>query len=56
MPIANGCDVLRKNQATGKTEIYIVDMAAVMDKGQSRGDLEVMPEDQIFVDEKFFNF
>lgn len=48
--------LIRKNSSTGSTEIYIADMVSVMEKGQTRGDIELMPDDKIFVDEKFFNF
>lgn len=48
--------LMRKNSSSGGTEIFYVDLIAVMEKGQTRGDLEVLPEDTIVVDEKFFNF
>jgi polysaccharide biosynthesis/export protein len=48
--------LMRKNPKSGSTEIFISDMISVMERGQSRGDMEVLPEDTIFVDEKFFNF
>lgn len=48
--------LMRKNPSTGATEIFISDMVSVMEKGQAHGDVEVLPEDKIFVDEKFFNF
>jgi protein involved in polysaccharide export with SLBB domain len=33
-----------------------IDMGPMMKKGDTRNDIEILPEDTIFVDEKFFNF
>jgi hypothetical protein len=33
-----------------------IDMVPMMKKGDTRNDIEILPEDKIFVDEKFFNF
>lgn len=48
--------LIRKNSAKQETEMFNLDMIEVMEKGKVRSDLEVEPDDQIFVDEKFFNF
>jgi protein involved in polysaccharide export with SLBB domain len=33
-----------------------IDMVPILKKGDTRNDIEILPEDKIFVDEKFFNF
>jgi protein involved in polysaccharide export with SLBB domain len=48
--------LMRKNSAKSEMEIYVADMIEVMEKGKTRNDIEIMPDDRIFVDEKFFNF
>lgn len=33
-----------------------IDLVPILKKGDTRNDIEILPEDKIFVDEKFFNF
>ena len=48
--------LMRAAPGKEKMDTLVLDMVEVMEKGQSRKDVEVVPEDLIFVDEKFFNF
>jgi protein involved in polysaccharide export with SLBB domain len=51
-----GVRLLRRNPATGQMEIREIDVRAIIEKGQARDDLEILPDDKIIVKEKFFNF
>lgn len=46
----------RKVGKKGETETTYVDLVEVLEKGRVEKDVVVLPEDQIFVPEKFFNF
>jgi polysaccharide biosynthesis/export protein len=47
--------LIRKN-AAGNAETTVVDLAAVIDRGQLEKDPELQPDDTIIVPEKFVNF
>jgi protein involved in polysaccharide export with SLBB domain len=48
--------LMRGSSGKQELEIYTTDMVEVMEKGQTRKDMELSPDDRIVVDEKFFNF
>jgi polysaccharide export outer membrane protein len=48
--------LIRKSQATGKTQITYLNMVDIIDKGKWEKDIIVRDGDYIIVSEKFFNF
>lgn len=48
--------LLRKETARTEAQTFILDLVEIMEKGRTSGDMELLPEDIIYVDEKFFNF
>jgi len=48
--------LMRKDPTSSQAQNFNLNMIDVMEKGQTAKDMEVLPEDTIFVEEKFFNF
>ena len=48
--------LMRSGASKEKLETIFVDVNAILEKGEAGKDVELQPDDSIFVDEKFFNF
>ncbi len=48
--------LMRSGVSKEKLETIFIDVNAILEKGDAGKDVELLPEDSIFVDEKFFNF
>ena len=48
--------MMRSGASKEKLETIFVDVNAILEKGEAGKDVELQPDDSIFVDEKFFNF
>lgn len=48
--------LMRSGASKEKLETIVIDVNAILEKGDAVKDVEIQPEDSIFVDEKFFNF